>query len=67
LNPILRLEHRWGSGTVSDQTRLGGGLAFWPNGHNINLKAFYARVKDTLNGNSSSFNQINLQMQVYFF
>lgn len=67
VNPILRLEHRWGSGTVSDETRLGGGLAYWPYGHNINLKAFYARVKDTLNGNSGSFNQINLQMQVYFF
>jgi len=67
VNPILRLEHRWGSGTVPDETRLGGGLAYWPSGHNINLKAFYARVKDTLNGNSGSFNQINLQMQIFFF
>ena len=67
LNPIVRIEHRWGSGAVPDETKLGGGLAFWPNGHNINLKAFYAHVKDTLNGASTNYNQLNLQMQVYFF
>ena len=46
ISPIFRFEQLWGGtssgGTTSvNQTRAGGGLAFWPYGHNSNLKAFY--------------------------
>jgi hypothetical protein len=63
LNPIVRVERLWVSG--ADQTRIGGGIAFWPYGHNTNVKAFYAHVKT--DGAASGFNQFNLQWQVYFF
>jgi hypothetical protein len=68
LNPILRVERLWPTGGA-DQTRIGGGVAFWPYGHNNNIKAFYAHVTtDGVGGAaSSSYNQFNLQWQVYFF
>jgi hypothetical protein len=65
LSPIVRVERRWGSGAVQDETRMGGGIAFWPYGHTSNVKAFYARVKT--NGEAKGYNQLNLQWQVYFF
>ena len=69
LSPIVRVEHLWGgtsSGgvTSADQTRAGGGLAFWPYGHNSNLKAFYMR--DTQTGTKHGANQVNVQWQLYF-
>jgi hypothetical protein len=68
LNPILRVERLWPTGGA-DQTRIGGGVAFWPYGHNNNIKAFYAHVTTDGVGAaaSSSYNQFNLQWQVYFF
>lgn len=45
--PIARVERRWVKNpttAVPDETRIGGGLAFWPYGHNINIKAFYTHV-----------------------
>jgi hypothetical protein len=47
LAPILRAEQRWvdaETAAVPDETRLGGGLAYWLYGHNFNLKAFYTHV-----------------------
>ncbi len=68
LNPILRVEQLWPTGGAN-QTRIGGGVAFWPYGHNSNVKAFYAHVTTDGTGGaaSGSFNQFNLQWQVYFF
>jgi hypothetical protein len=63
LSPIVRAEHLWVT-NLNDDTYLGGGLAFWPYGHNSNLKLFYTNHKvQTL----PSGNQFNLQWQVYFF
>jgi hypothetical protein len=69
LSPIFRFEHLWGGtssgGTTSpDQTHVGGGLAFWPYGHNSNIKAFYLR--NTQAGSAHGDNQVNVQWQLYF-
>ena len=47
------------------ETRIGGGLAFWPFGQNSNLKAFYSRVH--YEPGIHDYNQINVQWQLYFF
>jgi hypothetical protein len=70
LSPIFHIEHLWGGTsdfpvTVADRTIVGGGLAFWPYGHNANLKAFYAR--NTEAGTAHGANQVNVQWQLYFF
>ena len=71
VNPIVRGEKRWGStgsggtATIADEYRLGGGVAFWPYGHNTNVKAFYTYIKTT--GAPKGYNQFNLQWQVYIF
>jgi hypothetical protein len=64
LSPIVRVEHTWIT-NANDDTYLGGGLAFWPYGHNSNLKAFYTnhKVQNAANGGS----QFNVQWQLYFF
>jgi hypothetical protein len=64
LSPIIRVEHLWVTNN-NDTTRLGGGLAWWPFGHNSNLKAFYTNAK-TENA-PRSVNQFNVQWQLYFF
>jgi hypothetical protein len=69
ISPIFRFEHLWGGtssgGTTSvDQTHVGGGLAFWPYGHNTNIKAFYLR--NTQTGTAHGDNQVNVQWQIYF-
>jgi hypothetical protein len=64
LSPIVRAEHLWVPGPA-DQTRVGGGLAFWPYGHNSNLKAFYTYLDQ--GGAPHGAHQFNLQWQVYFF
>jgi hypothetical protein len=65
VSPIIRYEHLWGSAALANQARYSGGVAFWPYGHNMNLKAFYTRVKT--DGFARGFNQVNLQWQVFFF
>jgi hypothetical protein len=47
------------------ENRIGGGLAFWPFGHNTNFKAFYSRVH-RLPG-FQNYNQIDVQWQLYFY
>jgi len=64
LSPIVRVEHLWVT-NANDETYLGGVLAFWPYGHNTNLKAFYTNRKVENAANSGS--QINVQWQLYFF
>ena len=68
ISPIFRFEQLWGgtngTTTSANQTRAGGGLAFWPYGHNTNLKAFY--MHDAVAGSPHAANQINVQWQLYF-
>ena len=68
ISPIFRFEKRWvdyQTAAVPDETRVGGGLAFWPYGHNINVKAFYNRIMPT--PSVHDYNQFNVQMQFYAF
>jgi hypothetical protein len=64
LSPIVRFENLWVTG-AADVRRVGGGLAFWPYGHNVNVKAFYTDSK--VEGAAESVGQFNLQWQLYFF
>jgi hypothetical protein len=64
LSPIIRAEHLWVT-NANDTTRLGGGLAWWPYGHNSNLKAFYTNAKTE--NEARSVNQFNVQWQLYFY
>lgn len=64
LSPIIRFEQLWVTG-ANDTRRIGGGLAFWPYGHNVNIKAFYTDVK--VENAAESVGQFNLQWQLYFF
>jgi hypothetical protein len=66
LSPIVRFERQWNDTANTHETRVGGGLAFWPYGHAFNLKAFYMRVTPDAMG-QHGFNQINVQAQVYVF
>lgn len=51
--------------TNPSENRYSVGLAFWPYGHNMNLKVLGAHV--TRNPAPHAFNQINVQWQLYFF
>jgi hypothetical protein len=63
LSPIVRFEHL--SGNVATQNRIVGGLAFWPYGHNSNVKLFYTHFKE--DGAARGTNQVNLQWQLYAY
>jgi hypothetical protein len=65
LSPIIHAEHLFVSGDNNDDTYVGGGLAWWPYGHNTNLKAFYTYRKAQAATNGGS--QFNVQWQLYFF
>jgi hypothetical protein len=65
LSPIIHAERLFIDGDNNDDMYLGGGLAWWPYGHNSNLKAFYTyrKAQAAMDGGS----QINVQWQLYFF
>lgn len=67
VSPIVRLEYlsaRNAADTATiDTTKFSLGGAFWPYGHNVNLKAFYTRTSSS----GSGTNQLNVQFQVYYF
>ena len=68
INPLVRAEYLNSTsttGTVTKTTRYGGGLNWWPYGHNMNLKSLYQFVK--VDGASKGFSQIDLQWQLYFY
>jgi hypothetical protein len=79
LSPIFRYEHLVGltlpnpdptmppipDAAAPTENRIGGGLAFWPYGHNTNFKAFYARVH--YEPGAQDYNQVNVQWQLYFY
>lgn len=52
----------------NDEERIGGGLAIWPYGHTINVKAMFTHidVKPAV-GDSHGYNQFQLQTQLYFY
>jgi hypothetical protein len=66
LSPIVRFEKQWVNTTDTTETRVGGGVAFWPYSHGFNVKAFLMHVTPSAMG-QHGFNQFNLQTQVYVF
>lgn len=66
VSPIIRFEKQWINTTDTHETRVGGGVAFWPYSHGFNVKAFLMRVTPDAAG-QHGFNQLNLQTQVYVF
>jgi hypothetical protein len=70
-SPIVRVEHITGGPAVAPapaqatQTRIGGGLGFWPFGHNTNVKLFYQHIAE--DGAAQAINQINLQWQIFYY
>jgi hypothetical protein len=62
VSPIVRAEYLWSQ--APNQGHYGGGFAFWPYGHNSNIKAFYLR--NTQAGSAHGDNQVNVQWQLYF-
>jgi len=72
ISPIVKLEHLTGKVATVDfkQTRIGGGLAYWPFGHTINVKAFYTHSTskaDVDGAESVGQDQFQLQTQLYFY
>jgi hypothetical protein len=72
ISPMLRYEARKmdvPSVQNPDETKIGAGLAWWPKGHQNNLKLFYTRVepKNVPGASLRSYDQFNLQWQVLFF
>ena len=81
LSPIVRVETLVaplvptdatmpGSPLIADpnnpsEIRYGGGLAFWPYGHNSNLKVFFTHVHRNIG--LHDFSVFNAQWQVFFF
>jgi hypothetical protein len=70
LSPIAIVERLESKTPMPDaaapsEDRYGGGIAFWPYGHNSNFKAFFSRVHRS--PAPHDFNQINIQWQVHYF
>jgi hypothetical protein len=66
VSPIVRFEHLFvSSGNAGDQTRYVAGLAYWPYGHNSNVKAFYTRFHEV--GAARDTNQFNVQWQLFVY
>lgn len=75
-SPIVRWEKKTfdvHTATNLDETRIGGGLAFWLKGNNANVKVFYNQIKPenvvvgTALTNQHSFNQLSVQFQYFIF
>jgi hypothetical protein len=70
LSPIVHFERltsytQTPDASIPSEDRLGGGLVFWPYGHNSNLKVFFTRVKR--DPADHAFSVVNVQWQVYYF
>lgn len=66
--PIVKFEQQNLADSDAANTRIGGGVAFFPYGHNINLKAFFTNINaKPAMGDSHSYNQFQLQGQLYFY
>ncbi len=75
-SPIVRWEKKTfdvHTATNLDETRIGGGLAFWLKGNNANVKIFYNQIKPenvvvgTALTKQHSYNQLNVQLQYFIF
>ena len=75
-SPIIRWEKKTfdvHTTTNLDETRIGGGLAFWFKGNNANVKVFYNQIKPenvvvgTALTKQHSYNQLNVQLQYFIF
>ncbi len=68
-SPIVRFENRTYASSPTapppDETRYCGGVAFWPFGHNSNVKAFYTRIEP--GSPDHGYNQFDLQWQLFFY
>lgn len=71
ISPIVRFEYRnmkYQTAGSPDEARYAGGLAYWPYGHNINLKAFFTRVQPKADpAHLDGYNDFQLQWQLYFY
>ncbi|HYP99636.1 MAG TPA: hypothetical protein VER96_13270 [Polyangiaceae bacterium] len=66
--PIAKFELQDFGNSDASETRVGGGLGWFPYGHNINLKAFFTNINSkTPPAPSHSYNQFQLQWQLYFY
>jgi hypothetical protein len=66
--PIAKFELLSQKNSDAKNTRIGGGLAYFPYGHNINLKAFLTNINaKSAEDVSHSYNQFQLQGQLYFY
>ena len=69
ISPIVRFEDQLFAappmGSSSSLMRVSAGIAWWPMGHNLNVKVFYSYVKAP--APIGAFNQLNLQVQLYVF
>jgi hypothetical protein len=72
VSPIFRFEKKSFAAETNNyynETRTGGGLVYWMNNHNTNMKLFYTHISPntdqatTLKGS----NEVNLQLQLYYF
>ncbi len=75
-SPILRWEHKSydvNTTTNLNETRVGGGIAWWFNGYNTNLKVFYNRITPdnvTIGATTTTqhnYNQFVVQLQYFIF
>jgi hypothetical protein len=66
--PIVKFEQANIADSDAANTRIGGGVAWFPYAHNVNLKAFFTNInaKPPM-GDSHSYNQFQLQGQLYFY
>jgi hypothetical protein len=69
ISPIVRFEDQIfdavGMGDSTSLLRISAGVAWWPMGHNLNVKLFYTYVKPS--SPLEAWNQLNLQVQLYVF
>lgn len=68
ISPIVKFEQLSVANSDAKETRFGGGLAFWPYGHTVNVKGFFTHItRDPGVGDSLGQNQFQLQTQLYFY
>jgi hypothetical protein len=66
--PIVKFEQQNFADSDAANTRIGGGVAWFPYAHNVNLKAFFTNINAKPGaGDSHSYNQFQLQTQFYFY
>jgi hypothetical protein len=66
--PIVKFEQANIADSDAASTRIGGGVAWFPYAHNLNVKAFFTNINNKPGmGESHSFNQFQLQGQLYFY